>query len=94
MTPWYPLVTRSSMLPPGPVLVVLSSLASLSLSGCQFPGAWVGSWHHLGYDHPLNVSLTSIDMKVNSVRMWLRRTGFWVNVILLTCDAESFPEAT
>ena len=26
--------------------------------------------------------------------MWLRRTGFWVNVILLTCDAESFPEAT
>ena len=54
------------MLPPGPVLVVLSSLASLSLSGCQFPGAWVGSWHHLGYDHPLNVSLTSIDMKVNS----------------------------
>ena len=29
-----------------------------------------------------------------SVRMWLRRTGFWVNVILLTCDAESFPEAT
>ena len=54
------------MLPPGPVLVVLSSLASLSLSGCQFPGAWVGSWHHLGYDHPLNVSRTSIDMKVNS----------------------------
>ena len=61
------------MLPPGPVLVVLSSLASLSLSGCQFPGAWVGSWHHLGYDHPLNVSLTSIDMKVQLETKTIRR---------------------
>lgn len=34
-------------------------------SSCQFPGDWIGSWHHLGYDDPLNVTINSIDVKVS-----------------------------
>jgi len=39
------------------------STLSGTLSGCQFPSDWLGSWHHLGHDNPLNVSLSSIDTK-------------------------------
>jgi hypothetical protein len=46
------------------ILLMLTALFFPSGDGgCQFPVDWVGSWHHLGYDDPLNVTTTSIDMK-------------------------------
>ena len=44
---------------------LLVSLVSVS-PGCQFPQDWLGAWHHLGYDDPVNVTRTSIDYKEGS----------------------------
>ena len=49
---------------PMKILLMLTALFFPSGDGgCQFPVDWVGSWHHLGYDDPLNVTTTRIDMK-------------------------------
>ena len=48
-------------------LLKIFTLAMITFSSgdgrCQFPSEWVGSWHHLGYDDPLNVTLSRIDTK-------------------------------
>ena len=46
------------------MMITPPSTLSGTSSGCQFPSDWLGSWHHLGHDNPLNVSLSSIDTKV------------------------------
>ena len=42
---------------------LLVSLVSVR-PGCQFPQDWLGAWHHLGYDDPINVTTHNIDYKV------------------------------
>ena len=44
-------------------LIVIVSFVTSGNGGCRFPSDWFGSWHHLGYDDPLNITLSGIDMK-------------------------------
>ena len=39
-------------------------LVSVSPRQCDFPSDWVGAWHHLGYDQPINVTRHHIEQKV------------------------------
>ena len=43
---------------------VLVCLVSVSPRQCDFPSDWVGAWHHLGYDQPINVTRHHIEQKV------------------------------
>ena len=43
------------------ILIILNVPAGNG--GCRLPSDWLGSWHHLGYNDPLNITVSAIDMK-------------------------------
>lgn len=50
------------------ILLLISVSPPLGCSQCQFPPSWQGAWHHLGYDDPLNLTLTNIEQKGTCIK--------------------------
>ena len=54
---------KSNLNPEFASLKADNSFRSTSSEGCSFPSEWHGSWFHLGFPKPLNISKDFIDSK-------------------------------